>query len=143
MLASLNTNEMKEMRRQQETVGWVCQYFDSGDEREPYVKRRARHGIAVNWPFATHVFYPKFAHLVQFLSDNTLGRIWYRMRKGETSLVQTCEYIVRQPGESFAGTDEGALIVNDPDTLTRDRRWRHTIPYSSQTEEGSARYSRP
>ena len=70
-------------------------------------------------------FTPRY--VVQFLSDNTLGRIWYEMRKGETSLVQTCEYMVRQPGKSFAGTDEGALIVNDPDTLTRDQQWRRPI----------------
>src|SRR5262249_409544 len=37
----------------------------------------------------------------QFLTDNTLGRIWYEMRDTRTALADRCEYLVRRPGEAF------------------------------------------
>ena len=49
-------------------------------------------------------FTPRY--VVQFLSDNTMGRIWYEMRKGDTALKELCEYMVRQPGETFAQEGE-------------------------------------
>jgi hypothetical protein len=43
-------------------------------------------------------FTPRY--VVQFLTDNTLGRIWYEMRGGKTALADRCEYMVRKPDES-------------------------------------------
>jgi hypothetical protein len=45
-------------------------------------------------------FTPRY--VVQFLTDNTLGRIWYEMRATETVLAEKCEYMVRKTGEEFA-----------------------------------------
>jgi hypothetical protein len=45
-------------------------------------------------------FTPRY--VVQFLVDNTLGRIWYEMRGTKTALAEKCEYMVRKPGEAFA-----------------------------------------
>ena len=39
--------------------------------------------------------------MVEFLTDNTLGRIWYEMRKGETDLKEECHYLVVRPNEVF------------------------------------------
>ena len=39
--------------------------------------------------------------MVEFLTDNTLGRIWYEMRQGDTSLKENCRYLVRRPNEVF------------------------------------------
>ena len=39
--------------------------------------------------------------MVEFLTDNTLGRIWYEMRKGDTKLRDQCRYMVRRPNEMF------------------------------------------
>ena len=49
--------------------------------------------------------------MVEFLTDNTLGRIWYEMTQGKTSLVDTCRYLVRRPNEIFLAEGEDA-----PDT---------------------------
>src|SRR3954451_24886734 len=38
-------------------------------------------------------FTPRY--VVQFLTDNTLGRIWLQMRDGQTALADRCEYLVR------------------------------------------------
>ncbi len=42
------------------------------------------------------------SYVVQFLTDNTLGRIWYEMRGANTELADLCEYMVRSPDEEFA-----------------------------------------
>jgi hypothetical protein len=60
-------------------------------------------------------FTPRY--VVQFLTDNTLGRIWYEMRGGETALVDRCEYMVRRPDETYAPRakkDPRDLRVLDP-----------------------------
>ena len=54
-------------------------------------------------------FTPRY--VVEFLTDNTLGRIWYEMTQGKTSLVDTCRYLVRRPNEIFLVEGEDA-----PDT---------------------------
>lgn len=60
-------------------------------------------------------FTPRY--VVQFLTDNTLGRIWYEMRSTKTSLAERCEYMVRKPREEFAPRakkDPRDLRVLDP-----------------------------
>jgi hypothetical protein len=44
--------------------------------------------------------------VVEFLSDNTLGRIWYEMRKGNTKLKDQCRYIVPRTTEIFLRAGE-------------------------------------
>src|SRR5439155_4406492 len=56
-------------------------------------------------------------YIVQFLTDNTLGRIWYEMRTGNTVLVDRCEYMVCEPAEDYAPRtkkDPRDLKVLDP-----------------------------
>jgi hypothetical protein len=60
-------------------------------------------------------FTPRY--VVQFLTDNTLGRIWYEMRGTKTALADKCEYMVRRPGEEFVPRekkDPRDLRVLDP-----------------------------
>ncbi|WP_157437599.1 Eco57I restriction-modification methylase domain-containing protein [Actinoplanes subtropicus] len=44
-------------------------------------------------------FTPRY--VVQFLTDNTLGRIWYEMRGGDTALKDRCEYLVHRSDEQL------------------------------------------
>ena len=44
--------------------------------------------------------------MVESLSDNTLGRLWYEMRKGDTKLKEQCRYMVRRPTEVFLKSGE-------------------------------------
>ncbi len=100
MLASLNADELKGVWGEDETIGWVYQYFNGQDERrkmreESQAPRNSRE-LAVRNQFFT----PRY--VVQFLTDNTLGRIWYEMRGTATALVERCEYMVRKHDEEFA-----------------------------------------
>jgi hypothetical protein len=44
-------------------------------------------------------FTPRY--VVQFLTDNSLGRIWYEMTQGQTMLSDHCPYLIKRPGEVF------------------------------------------
>ena len=104
LLAVLNADELDGRWGEDETIGWVYQYFNSADERQKMrddsqAPRNSRE-LAVRNQFFT----PRY--VVQFLTDNTLGRIWYEMRKGKTSLAELCEYMVRRPASPFADESE-------------------------------------
>jgi len=104
LLAVWNDTELAGVWGQDETIGWVYQYFNSQDERramrEASQAPRNSRELAVRNQFFT----PRY--VVQFLTDNTLGRIWYEMRKGDTQLKEQCEYLVRRPTEIFLAEGE-------------------------------------
>jgi len=52
-------------------------------------------------------------YVVEFLTDNTLGRTWYEMRQGKTKLVGQCRYMVRRPNEVFLREEESAPQSTD------------------------------
>lgn len=119
LLEILNAPELARVWGEDETIGWVYQYFNGEDDRKaarydengkPKAPQNSRE-LAVRNQFFT----PRY--VVQFLTDNTLGRIWYEMRNGETRLADACEYMVRKPGEEFAPRpkkDPRDLRVLDP-----------------------------
>lgn len=115
LLEILNATELVGVWGEDETIGWVYQFFNGQDERrklreESQAPRNSRE-LAVRNQFFT----PRY--VVQFLTDNTLGRIWYEMRGTQTALAERCEYMVRKPGEEFAPRakkDPRDLRVLDP-----------------------------
>jgi hypothetical protein len=104
----------REIWRQDETIGWIYQYYNDPAERkkmrnESQAPRNSRE-LAVRNQFFT----PRY--VVEFLTDNTLGRIWYEMRGGETVLAEICRYLVKNP--SFPQGDElGVRAKKDPRDL--------------------------
>ncbi len=115
LLEVLNAPALAGVWAEDETIGWVYQYFNGQDERrkmreESQAPRNSRE-LAVRNQFFT----PRY--VVQFLTDNTLGRIWYEMRDGDTALAEACEYRVRRPDETWAPRpkkDPRDLRVLDP-----------------------------
>src|SRR5207247_457476 len=63
--------------------------------REESAAPRDSHELAVRNQFFT----PRY--VVEFLTDNTLGRVWYEMHRGHTKLAAHCRYLVRRPDEVF------------------------------------------
>ena len=99
VLAELNKAELAHLWEADETIGWIYQYFNPPEERKAMrdasqVPRNSRE-LAVRNQFFT----PRY--VVEFLTDNTLGRIWYEMRKGDTFLKEECRYLVPRPTEVF------------------------------------------
>jgi len=115
LLELLNAPVLAGVWGEDETIGWVYQFFNSTEERrkmrdESQAPRNGRE-LAVRNQFFT----PRY--VVQFLSDNTLGRIWYEMRDGQTLLKELCEYMVRRPDETWeprAKKDPRDIRILDP-----------------------------
>ncbi|MCS5488897.1 BREX-1 system adenine-specific DNA-methyltransferase PglX [Algoriphagus limi] len=85
--------------REDETIGWIYQYYNSREEisemRVASDAPRNSRELAVRNQFFT----PRY--VVQFLVDNSLGRQWYEMTKGQTALKDLCQYMVKQSLEIF------------------------------------------
>ena len=84
-----------------ETLGWMFQDYNSLEERrqmrEESNKPRNSREMAVRNQFFT----PEY--IVRFLSDNSLGRIWYEMTGGKSRIgEELCQYMVRRPDETLA-----------------------------------------
>lgn len=84
---------------QDESIGWVYQYFTPKELRDQARKESAAPRNSYELAFRNQFFTPRY--VVEFLTDNTLGRIWYEMRKGDTTLKDQCRYMVRRPTEVF------------------------------------------
>jgi hypothetical protein len=104
LLDLINHPEIEPLWPEDESIGWVYQYFNTQEERRQMradspAPRNSRE-LAVRNQFFT----PRY--VVEFLVDNTLGRIWYEMAQGRTSLADTCRYLVRRSNEIFLAAGE-------------------------------------
>ncbi|MCB1470112.1 MAG: Eco57I restriction-modification methylase domain-containing protein [Rhizobiaceae bacterium] len=115
LLTILNAPDLSGVWGEDETIGWVYQFFNSGEERKKMrddspVPRNSRE-LAVRNQFFT----PRY--VVQFLTDNTLGRIWVEMHGERTRLIEVCEYLVwptDQPAQPRLRKDPRDLRILDP-----------------------------
>jgi len=126
VLAELNKTELTHLWTEDETIGWVYQYFNPPEERkamrEASQAPRNSRELAVRNQFFT----PRY--VVEFLTDNTLGRIWYEMRKGDTVLKEECRYLVRRPSEVFLGPGEKAPAEKGGETdLSQEELFKRPV----------------
>lgn len=110
-LALINDSEIEPLWAQDETIGWIYQYFNSKEERKAMrdasqAPRNSRE-LAVRNQFFT----PRY--VVEFLVDNTLGRLWFNATGGQTSLRDCCKYLLVKPDEA----PQRATKPRDPRTL--------------------------
>jgi len=100
--------------KEDETIGWIYQYYNSREEitamREASSAPRNSQELAVRNQFFT----PRY--VVQFLTDNSLGRIWYEMTGGNTILKTLCPYLIMRPGEMFLKKGESKSKEGDGET---------------------------
>jgi hypothetical protein len=99
LLNLINHPDIETLWAEDETIGWIYQYYNSQEERRQMradspAPRNSRE-LAVRNQFFT----PRY--VVEFLTDNTLGRLWYEMTQGRTALTDQCRYLVRRPQEIF------------------------------------------
>ncbi|MBE7635962.1 BREX-1 system adenine-specific DNA-methyltransferase PglX [Sneathiella sp. P13V-1] len=99
LLDLINHHEIEPLWAEDETIGWIYQFWNARDEidqmRSASRAPRNSREMAVRNQFFT----PRY--VIEFLTDNTLGRIWYEMTQGNTGLVESCRYLVRRPTEVF------------------------------------------
>ncbi|CAB4122502.1 hypothetical protein UFOVP31_33 [uncultured Caudovirales phage] len=111
LLDELNHFEIEPLWAADETIGWIYQYFNSKEERKAMrdasqAPRNSRE-LAVRNQFFT----PRY--VVEFLVDNTLGRLWFNATGGQTKLRDCCQYLLFKPDEQ----PQAAIKLRDPRTL--------------------------
>lgn len=118
--------EIAPLWAEDETIGWIYQYFSSSEERkqmrdESQAPRNSRE-LAVRNQFFT----PRY--VVEFLTDNTLGRLWYEMTQGNTSITDQCHYLVRCPNEVFLKkSDEPSIGQTNIEDLSQEDLLNKTV----------------
>jgi hypothetical protein len=127
VLALLNDAALAEIWTQDETIGWVYQYFTPKELRDQARKESAAPRNSYELAFRNQFFTPRY--VVEFLTDNTLGRIWYEMRKGDTKLKDQCRYMVRRPNEVFLaeGQQSPKEIAKDGDDLAQEELLKQPV----------------
>lgn len=111
VLNLINDAEIAPLWSEDETIGWIYQYFNSKEERKAMrdasqAPRNSRE-LAVRNQFFT----PRY--VVEFLVDNTLGRLWFNATGGSTCLRDRCQYLLVKPDEAPLA----ATRLRDPRTL--------------------------
>lgn len=111
VLNLINDADLAPLWREDETIGWIYQYFNAKEERkamrEASQAPRNSRELAVRNQFFT----PRY--VVEFLVDNTLGRLWFNATGGQTALRERCQYLLVKPDE----TPQAASKLRDPRTL--------------------------
>lgn len=115
LLDLINALDIAPLWSEDETIGWIYQYFNSKEERQAMrdpkqggsqAPRNSRE-LAVRNQFFT----PRY--VVEFLVDNTLGRLWFNWTGGQTGLRDRCQYLLIKPDES----PEAISRLRDPRTI--------------------------
>lgn len=99
VLDLINREELKAVWDEEETIGWVYQYYTPKELRDQARKESQAPRNSYELSFRNQFYTPDY--VVRFLTDNTLGRTWYEMRQGNTRLTDQCAYLVRRPDEVF------------------------------------------
>jgi hypothetical protein len=111
VLKEFDAHDLEPLWAEDETIGWIYQYFNSKEERRAMrdaspAPRNSRE-LAVRNQFFT----PRY--VVEFLIDNTLGRLWFNWTGGATGLRDRCRYLLVKPDES----PKPAPRLRDPRTV--------------------------
>ena len=115
VLDLLNQQSLESVWTEDETIGWAYQYFTPKEQRDKARKESSAPRNSYELAFLNQFYTPRY--VVAFLSDNTLGKLWYEMRRGETELINACEYMLRPPDEPIferQKRDPRAFRILDP-----------------------------
>ena len=130
---------------QDETIGWVYQYFTPKELRDQARKESQAPRNSYELAFRNQFFTPRY--VVEFLTDNTLGRIWYEMRKGDTRLKDQCRYMVRRPSEVFLAEGQAPpeMPTKDQDDLSQEELLKQPvyIPHRPKKDPRETQDPRP
>jgi hypothetical protein len=113
VLAFVNTPKLSRIWADDEAVGWVYQYFNAPEERREMRESSPAPQNSRELAVRNQFFTPRY--VVEFLADNTLGRMWYEMRKGATALKEECHYLMRRPNEVFLSPGDSGPAKNEND----------------------------
>lgn len=96
VLAELNREDLNEIWLEDETIGWIYQYFTPKEQRDKARKESPTPRNSYELSFRNQFYTPSY--VVRFLTQNTLGRLWLESYPN-SDLTSYCEYLV-QPHDS-------------------------------------------
>ncbi|SEA76164.1 Eco57I restriction-modification methylase domain-containing protein [Variovorax sp. YR216] len=138
VLKLVNDPEIDPLWAEDETIGWIYQYFNDPEERKrmrdpkrggSQAPRNSRE-LAVRNQFFT----PRY--VVEFLVDNTLGRLWYEATQGKAALRDRCQYLLCTPEDVFLrGFDADELRPGAIAALVLAGRWED-LPAFETSRDG-------
>ena len=92
VLGLLNDPDLAGIWGEDETIGWIYQYFTPGEQREEARAASSAPRTSYELAFRNQFYTPHY--VVAFLADNALGRLWWEMRSGKTRLTEQCAYLI-------------------------------------------------
>ncbi|MCE5200790.1 MAG: BREX-1 system adenine-specific DNA-methyltransferase PglX [Armatimonadota bacterium] len=116
VFALIDDVSIRDLWQEDETIGWVYQYFNPKSERDEMRKASSAPRNSRELAVRNQFFTPRY--VVEFLTDNTLGRTWYEMRKGDTRLVDEYRYMVVRKSPVFLAPGEQPRQDTEPDITT-------------------------
>ena len=111
VLKLINHLEIEPLWAEDETIGWIYQYFNSQEERRAMRQASQAPRNSRELAVRNQFFTPRY--VVEFLVDNTLGRLWFNWMGGDTSLRDRCQYLLVKPDEK----PEASQKLRDPRTI--------------------------
>ncbi|MDR3485708.1 MAG: BREX-1 system adenine-specific DNA-methyltransferase PglX [Bradyrhizobium sp.] len=143
LLELLSNPALESVWAADETIGWVYQYFNNDEERRQMRAASAAPRNSREMAVRNQFFTPRY--VVEFLTDNTLGRTWYEMCQGQTLLKSRCHYLVRRLNEKFAqpgdqSIDAGARRERTQEDLVGETA---SIPYRAPKDPRAMRVLDP
>ncbi len=113
LLGLLNDPDLESVWGEDETIGWIYQYFTPRELREEARKASSSPRNSYELAFRNQFYTPHY--VVAFLADNTLGRLWWQMRGGNSSLSDRCDYlIIPQDKAPYPKKDPRRFQILDP-----------------------------
>lgn len=125
LLDLLHAADLEPLWAEDETIGWIYQYYNDPEERRKMRKESSAPRNSRELAVRNQFFTPRY--VVEFLTDNTLGRIWYEMTQGQTRLAEQCRYLVRRPTEIFLAEGENAPESLDQEGLSQEELLKQPV----------------
>lgn len=114
VLSWLNDLALDAAWAEDEAIGWIYQYFTPSELRQTARAESAAPRNSYELSFRNQFYTPRY--VVAFLAENTLGRLWWQMRDGQTRLAQTSRYLITRipTTERPPKRDPRSLRILDP-----------------------------
>jgi hypothetical protein len=125
LLDLFHASDLEPLWAEDETIGWIYQFYNDPEERKKMRKESAAPRNSRELAVRNQFFTPRY--VVEFLTDNTLGRIWYEMTKGQTRLAEQCRYLVRRPTEIFLAEVETVPEKPDQEGLSQEELLKQPV----------------
>jgi hypothetical protein len=103
-----------------ETIGWIYQYFHPKSERKAMRSESQQPRDSQEMAVRNQLFTPRY--VVEFLVDNSLGRYWHEMTQGDTDLTADLDYFVPRDNEVFLGEGDDPPQDADDDLYVAPHR---------------------